>query len=507
MMPVSIGRPDETGRREERARRRPASATAAGLQRRPDRKPSRRNTQVRRNALVLAWIVVAAVLAVLIIAGPLASWGTWLPLHALLLGGIGSAITVWSAHFADTLLHRPALGGAALLDARLYAHGAGTALVLVGITASWPVVAIAGVTIIVLAALTGVVAISVQYRRAVAPRLAALAIHYAVALMLLALGAVFGYLTNWAEARGSTHLSDVFYVAHTTTMVLGFVGTTVLGTLTVLWPTMLRTKMEPEAPRWTTRGLPLLVCGTALVAASGLFSPLAVVGMIVYLAGACGVIVPGFKTARRVPPTSFATASAAAAVIWFLIGVVRIGAGIGVSALGDAGAVGQAAAAREVIHGVRVLLAAGFALQVLAGALSYLSPVMRGGGPAATRATNAIMDRAAAYRVVAANACLALALLTVLPWEVRMSGAVTAGAIAAYVPIGMGLSVREVVGRAREKKRGAAVTIPGGPPAAAPGASSSRTPVSSVSRSRPRAENDRRPVVSQPPQPQESADE
>ena len=328
-MPVSIGRPDETGRREERARRRPASATAAGLQRRPDRKPSRRNTQVRRNALVLAWIVVAAVLAVLIIAGPLASWGTWLPLHALLLGGIGSAITVWSAHFADTLLHRPALGGAALLDARLYAHGAGTALVLVGITASWPVVAIAGVTIIVLAALTGVVAISVQYRRAVAPRLAALAIHYAVALMLLALGAVFGYLTNWAEARGSTHLSDVFYVAHTTTMVLGFVGTTVLGTLTVLWPTMLRTKMEPEAPRWTTRGLPLLVCGTALVAASGLFSPLAVVGMIVYLAGACGVIVPGFKTARRVPPTSFATASAAAAVIWFLIGVVRIGTGIG----------------------------------------------------------------------------------------------------------------------------------------------------------------------------------
>jgi len=154
-----------------------------------------------------------------------------------------------------------------------------------------------------------------------------------------------------------------------------------------------------------------------------------------------------------------------------------------------AACLGRAAAAREVIHGVRVLLAAGFALQVLAGALSYLSPVMLGGGPAATRATNAIMDRAAAYRVVAANACLALALLTVLPWEVRVSGAVTAGAIAAYVPIGMGLSVREVVVRAREKKRGAAVTIPGDPPAAAPGASSSRMPVSSVRQPHPRAEN------------------
>ena len=422
---------------------------AAGARKRPARKPSRRSTQVRRNSLVVAWIMVAAVLAVLVIGGPLGSWGTWLPLHALMLGGIGSAITVWSAHFADTLLHRPALGGAALLDARLYAHGAGTALVLAGTTANLSALTMVGATVVALAALTGALAIAVQYRRAVAPRLAALTVHYAVALTLLALGAALGYLTSWAEARGRTRLSDTFYVAHTTTMLLGFVGTTVLGTLTVLWPTMLRTKMEPEAPRWTTRGLPLLVTGTALVAASGVLTPLAAVGMVVYLAGACGVIVPAVRTARRVPPTSFATASAAAAVTWFLIGVVRIGTGVGALALGDAGPADRVAAAREVIHGVRVLLAAGFALQVLAGALSYLSPVMLGGGPATTRATNAIMDRAAAYRVVAANACLALALLTALPWEVRLSGAVTAGAVAAYVPVGMGMSVREAVRRTR----------------------------------------------------------
>ena len=102
----------------------------------PARRHARRNMQVRRNAFVLAWIVTAAVLAILILAGPLGTWHTWLPLHALLLGGIGSAITVWSAHFADTLLHRPALGGARLLDARLYAHGLGTALVLIGISSA-----------------------------------------------------------------------------------------------------------------------------------------------------------------------------------------------------------------------------------------------------------------------------------------------------------------------------------------------------------------------------------
>ena len=268
---------------------------------RPARRLSRRSTQVRRNALVVAWIMLAGVLAVLIIGGPLASWGTWLPLHALLLGGIGSAITVWSAHFADTLLHRPALGGAALLDARLYAHGAGTALVLVGIAAGLPVLSGAGVAVVVLAALAGAVAILVQYRRAVAPRLAALAIHYAVALTLLALGAVLGYLTSWTESRGATRLSDVLYLAHTTTMVLGFVGTTVLGTLTVLWPTMLRTRMEPEAPRWTGRGLPLLVTGTALIASSGLLAALAVPGTLDYFAGACGVVVPAVR-ADACPP-------------------------------------------------------------------------------------------------------------------------------------------------------------------------------------------------------------
>ena len=93
----------------------PRGRPAPGGARPPSRRPSRRTTQVRRNAVVLAWIATAGILAVLVIGGPLASWGAWLPLHALLLGGIGSAITIWSAHFADTLLHRPALGGAVLL--------------------------------------------------------------------------------------------------------------------------------------------------------------------------------------------------------------------------------------------------------------------------------------------------------------------------------------------------------------------------------------------------------
>lgn len=395
----------------------------------PPRRPHRRSTQIRRNALVLAWLVGAAVLTALIIGGPLAGLGTWLPLHALLLGGIGSAITIWSAHFADTLLHRPALGGAALLDARLYAHTLGTLTVLVGITAGHQILAMTGVAIILGQALTGVVAIAVQYRRAVAARMGALVLHYATALVLLAVGAALGYLISWADDAGRAHLAEVLYLAHTTTMLLGFVGITVLGTLTVLWPTMLRTRMEPFAPRWAVRTLPLLVAGTALTAVSGLWQPLAGLGAVLYVVGAGGVLVPGLLTARRVKPTSFATASAAAAVLWLLGCLGYLGAGI---ALADG-----AAAGRGIIHAIRLALAAGFALQILVAALSYLTPVMLGGGPAATRATNAIMDRFAAYRVTAANGCLLLAVSPALPWQVRLVGGAVAAAVTSYLLVGI----------------------------------------------------------------------
>lgn len=408
------------------------------------RRNRRRRTQIRRNAVVLAWFVAAAVLTVGVIAGPLAGWGGWLPLHALLVGGIGSAITIWSAHFADTLLHRPALGGAVLLDTRLYAHCVGAVAVLVGITTERSALTLTGVVLVVACALAGVAAICVQYRRALAPAMAPLAIHYPTALVALAIGAVLGYLITWADARGAAASADALYLAHTTTMVMGFVGITVLGTLTVLWPTMLRTKMEPMAARWAARGLPALVVGTAATAGAGLWRPAAAIGAVAYLTGAATVVLPAAMTARRVAPTSFASMSAAAAVSWLLACVGYIGTGI---VMAD-----DTAAAREVIHTVRVALGAGFALQIVAAALSYLTPVMLGGGPSVARATNAILDRGATYRTATANLCLLLAVARVLPWEVRLVAAAGAGLVSAYVLVGIALAVAQVM-RGTGRKR------------------------------------------------------
>ncbi|WP_366181140.1 hypothetical protein ABXS69_03140 [Actinomyces timonensis] len=431
--------PGPSGRAPGRPPQRPGRGPGGG-------RSGRRAAQTRRNGVVLAWLAAAGAVTVGVLAGPLAAWGAWLPLHILLLGGIGSAITTWSAHFADTLLHRPAWGGAALLDARLAAHGLGAIAVLTGITSGLDRLALAGAAVVIAQALLGVAAIIVQRRRAVAPRMGALALHYAVALVALAAGALLGWLTSWAGERGggggeagavSPRLVDALYIAHTTTMLLGFVGITVLGTLTVLWPTMLRTRMEPDAPRRAVRGLPVLVAGTALVASTGAWAPLGALGVAVYLLGAASVIGPALRTARRVPPNSYATASTAAAVCWFIAGVVLLGSGI-VGALADgAGGAGAAAATRQAIHGLRLPLAAGFALQVLVGALSYLTPVMLGGGPAATRATNAILDRAASFRVTAANAGLLIALAPFFAAPVRLTGALLAGALAALVPVAM----------------------------------------------------------------------
>ncbi|WP_237564304.1 hypothetical protein [Actinomyces sp. 432] len=394
---------------------------------------------------MLAWFLATAALAVGVIGGPLAAWGTWLPLHALLLGGVGSAITVWSAHFADTLLHRPALGGAALLDARLYAHSLGAIAVLVGIAAGRTAVALAGVSVVVAAAAVGVVALGVQYRRALAPAMAPLTFHYLAALTALAAGAALGYLVHWADGRGELHLADVLYLAHTTTMLLGFVGITVLGTLTVLWPTMLRTRMEPTAARLASRGLPALVVGTATTGCAGLWRPAAGIGVAVYLVGALTVILPATVTARRVRPTSFATMSAAAAVGWLLACAGFIGTGVTLAA--------DVAAARDVIHDARLALGGGLALQIVAAALSYLTPVMLGGGPAAARAANALMDRGAAWRVTTANLCLLAAVAESLPWSVRLAGGVAAGLTVAYVPVGIVLSVRRAAYRRTEGGR------------------------------------------------------
>ena len=380
----------------------------------PQPRPHRRTTQIKRNAVVVAWIFTALVL----LAGKYAQlWpnlDAWAPLHAALLGALGSAITIWSAHFADTLLHRPAWGGVLMLNGRLGLHSVGAALVITGVCINSQIVIGAGASCVAVSATLGVVAMVVQKRRAVAARMAALVDYYICSLSYLMVGALAGWSIKYFDFKGQAAWSNRMYLAHVPIMVLGVLGITVLGTLVVLWPTMLRTKMEPTAPRQAQRAL-------------------AGIGALLYLLSAVAVVAPLWRTGARKGVTNYAGLSTAAALAWLAWCVIRLGVGVSYAANDDA--------ARAVAHGLRLAVVSGFALQILLAALSFLTPVMLGGGPAMSRLTHAIMDRYTWWRITTINLCLALACLP-LPPAVRGVTDLSAALAGAYFFVAAGQAIR-----------------------------------------------------------------
>lgn len=399
----------------------------------PQPRPHRRTTQIKRNTVVVAWIFTALVL----LAGKYAQlWpnlDAWAPLHAALLGALGSAITIWSAHFADTLLHRPAWGGALMLNGRLGLHSVGAALVITGVCINSQIVIGVGASCVAVSATLGVVAMVVQKRRAVAARMAALVDYYICSLSYLMVGALAGWSIKYFDFKGQAAWSNRMYLAHVPIMVLGVLGITVLGTLVVLWPTMLRTKMEPVAPRQAQRALPGLALAVAVIAFSGLWRPLAGIGALLYLLSAVAVVAPLWRTGARKGVTNYAGLSTAAALAWLAWCVIRLGVGVSYAANDDA--------ARAVAHGLRLAVVSGFALQILLAALSFLTPVMLGGGPAMSRLTHAIMDRYTWWRIITINLCLALACLP-LPPAVRGVTGLSAALAGAYFFVAAGQAIR-----------------------------------------------------------------
>ena len=399
----------------------------------PQPRPHRRTTQIKRNTVVVAWIFTALVL----LAGKYAQlWpnlDAWAPLHAALLGALGSAITIWSAHFADTLLHRPAWGGALMLNGRLGLHSLGAALVITGVCINSQIVIGVGASCVAVSATLGVVAMVVQKRRAVAARMAALVDYYICSLSYLMVGALAGWSIKYFDFKGQAAWSNRMYLAHVPIMVLGVLGITVLGTLVVLWPTMLRTKMEPVAPRQAQRALPGLALAVAVIAFSGLWRPLAGIGALLYLLSAVAVVAPLWRTGARKGVTNYAGLSTAAALAWLAWCVIRLGVGVSYAANDDA--------ARAVAHGLRLAVVSGFALQILLAALSFLTPVMLGGGPAMSRLTHAIMDRYTWWRITTINLCLALACLP-LPPAVRGVTGLSAALAGAYFFVAAGQAIQ-----------------------------------------------------------------
>ncbi|MDI6912256.1 multicopper oxidase domain-containing protein [Nocardioides sp.] len=398
--------------------------TVIGTRSRPVGAGARRGFSPLRDLPALLWLIVVVVVSLVHRELPAPRW---LLIHLLLLGAVTHSILVWSQHFTDALLHNaPTATAYRTRSVRLVLCNVGAALVLVAVPTDRWVLATVGASAVALAVGWHAVSLVSQLRHGLGSRFAVTVRYYVASAALLPLGALFGVLM----ARGLSEQWHVrIMVAHVMVNVLGWMGLTVLGTVVTLWPTMLRTRIAEGAEHTARRALPVLLAGLLIGVAGCLVDlrPVAGAGLLVYAGALVLLARPFVSVARAKPPMHFATWSVAAAVAWLAGLVAILGVGVLVAP--------SWMAAHELADAITPGLAAGFGAQVLLGAMSYLVPVVVGGGPSGARAANVEMDRGGALRVAITNVGLVVFLLPApSPVRVVVSAAVLV-ALAAFLPL------------------------------------------------------------------------
>ena len=361
------------------------------------------------NGVVLAWLALTAAAA---LAHPGLPVPRWLLVHLFLLGAVTNAIVTWTEHFATALLRLPPPGRWPM--ARLAILNAGIAAVLGGVAGGVPLIAAGGAGAVVAVVAAHVAVLAVRGRGALGGRFAHVVGWYVWAGAALVAGGSLGGLLASGRAPASWHAPT--QAAHAHVNLLGWVGLTVLGTLFTLWPTVLRTRMDDGVgpiARWSLRAA---VPGLA-VATGGLLAGqrwVAAAGLLLYAGAAALALVPFVRTLLRRRPHTPASWMLAAGTAWFAVTLA-------------------ADAARQSLDGLLPLVLVGFVGQTLLGALTFLLPVVLGGGPAALKANAAVLERLWAPRVAAVNAAVPLLVLPVPGWASRAGWIVAVAALGSFV--------------------------------------------------------------------------
>ena len=364
--------------------------------------PAAHRPRLRRHTIA-AGIVAAYLLAAVVAVIAHSSWGLplWLALHLLVLGAATNAVFVWSWHFAEALLHaRPASQRPGYL--RLAVLNAGIAAVLAGVSASSGGLAVAGAALVITAVTWLIAGLArLAHGSVLAGRLREVVWYYLAAGVALALGAALGGLLA-TNVVSSARLDTALRLAHAHLNLLGWLGLAILGTEFMLWPAVLRTRMADDAPQWARRVLGVTVAGPT-AAAGGLLATayvsaarwVAAAGMLTYAAGVAGPLVPAVREMRVRPPRSAAAWALLAGNAWLLAGICA-----DVAAL----SAGPGLADRLLAGSLVPILALGVVAQILTGALTFLLPVVAGGGPAGNRRLTAVLERGWPARAAATNA-------------------------------------------------------------------------------------------------------
>lgn len=420
--------------------------------RRPTPPGGRARWLVRTNALVVAWLLLAVVVAVghrWIPAAP------WLMTHLLLLGAASTALLVWTAHFAQALGRRPLPGGTRHQAVRLGVHTLGALAIVGGLPLGASAAVTVGAALVAGAVLWHAGALAGALRGGLGGRLTWTTWAFVASALALPVGAVLGRLL--VSAGGE--LAGRAYVGHVAAMLLGWVGLAVVGTLVTLWPTMLRVQLDAAAERAGRRGLVVLV-GALVVQVAGVAVGLRWVlaaGLLGYVAGLVVAWRPHVAQARRRRPEGFGPWSVGLGLGW-LAGTVSLWSVLVATAP-------TWAVAQERTGALVAPLAVGFTAQVLAGSLCHLGPMALGGGPGAVRAARDVVDRGAGARLVLANGGLLLFVLPA-PSLVRVVASMLALGALAATPV---LLVRAAAGAFRARRKAGAAGAPGLGPVVVPG--------------------------------------
>ena len=370
-----------------------SSSTPGGDRPETAARPSRR---ARRHLLVAGFVLAyLAAGGVTLALGERVAGGGWLALHLVLLGAATNAIVVWSEHFAAALLRTPPASERAA-TARALALNLGIVAVLGGVHTGRDALAAAGACLAGVVVLGHGLALAARIGRALPARLSGTVWFYLAAGAALLAGMGLGlWLTGGVAGSADAYRS--LRLAHVHLNVLGWVGLAVVGTQFTLWPTVLRTRMVPGLERAVRWSLPPLAGGLA-VAAAGLASQrrvVALAGLATYAGGLAVALVPFVRTALRRPPHTAAAWMLGAGMAWLTVAVV---ADLGALAASPTVAGLESRVARLV-----PAVVAGFALQTLTGALTYLLPVVFGRGAWGNRRLGGILELGWPLRVAAVN--------------------------------------------------------------------------------------------------------
>lgn len=377
-----------------------------------------------RDLVAVLWLIVLIV--VVIFHEPILS-SDWLTIHITFLGALSHSALVWSEYFANTLLKtRPNENEGRMQDRRSLLMAFGAFLVFVGFPLDIWIAVLIGAIFVTGAVLWHALYLANKMRRALPGRFRIVIRYNIAAALMLPIGASFGVLLAFGfgdEWRGR------LMIAHMTFNLLGWIGLTVVGTLVTFWPTMVRARMDERSERLVRQALWPLISGIIIVAGG------AVAGIqLISLAGVALYVLSLVWWGRTLwKPVSlkgireFAPASVGSAAVWALVGLSWIGVVLAISDTWPE--------VTDRLVSMAPLLAFGFALQILRGALSYLLPVLMGKSPKNVAVYQDVLNMWATFRIFVPNISLVLWLLPV-PSTIRIIIAVVGiGTMMTFIPI------------------------------------------------------------------------